>query len=67
MRNWHKLHQQKAMRNHGTETINGGIPSGIILPGHRRRKAPLSKEDMRKLAEIAMNEWKVTHGSSCGI
>src|SRR4051794_33942428 len=67
MRNWKKLHQQKAMWNYGTESINGGMPSDIVLPGHRRRKAPTSKEELRALAELAVIEWSATRGSSCGI
>ncbi|MET4372567.1 hypothetical protein ABIA99_005276 [Bradyrhizobium sp. LB12.1] len=64
MRNWHKLHQERAIRTYGTESISGGMPSGIVLPGHRRRKAPPSKDELRRLAELAVLEWNATQGSS---
>ena len=51
-----RLNQRDHMRERGSESINGGMPSGITIRSSKHRPA-LTKATLRQQADEAFREW----------
>jgi hypothetical protein len=51
-----RLNRRDHMRERGSESINGSMPSGITIGSSEHRPTP-SKSDLRILADRAFAEW----------